>query len=103
MPYKLRFVQRFSQEGREQFLKIEKEFIKLEKENSAFPQGKRYLPITGKEPTNTLIWEAEFETLQTLNATFQTIISNDTHEQLLKEQIKFMQESYVEIYESIGE
>lgn len=58
---KLRFVQRFREEHRDKFLTYEAQFAKLERENSDFPKGRRYLAVTGREPTNTLIWECGSE------------------------------------------
>jgi len=99
MPYKLRFVQRIEQAKKAEFLELEKEFIKLEKSNSHLPQGKRYLPISGKEPTNTLIWECSFPTMEDLTAALNALSENSGHEELLQQQIPYMQDSYTEIYE----
>ena len=99
MTYKLRFVQKIDQSKKEEFLAVEREFMKLEKSNPQMPQGTRYLPVSGKEPTNTLIWECCFETLEELTAQLQAIYDNPEHEELLKRQIPFMQDSYTEIYE----
>jgi len=99
MPYKLRFVQKIDQAKKEEFLAVEREFMKFEKANPNMPQGTRYLPVSGKEPTNTLIWECGFDTLEELTAQFQAIYDNPIHDELLKKQIPYMQDSYAEIYE----
>ena len=99
MAYKLRFVQRIDQAKKNEFLAIEKEFIKFEQANPHMPQGTRYLPVSGKEPTNTLIWECSFDTLEKLTAQFQAIYNDPKHEELLQQQIPFMLDSYAEIYE----
>lgn len=98
MPYKLRFVQRISQENKEKFLELEREFINFEKKFN-MPQGKRYLPVSGLEPNNTLIWECEFETMELLLDQLNSIYTHPEHDRLLKLQIPFMQDSYTEIYE----
>ena len=99
MAYKLRFVQRIEQAKKNEFLALEKEFVKLEQSNPRMPQGTRYLPVSGKEPTNTLIWECLFDTLEELTAQLQAIYDAPAHEELLQKQIPFMRDSYAEIYE----
>ena len=99
MPYKLRFVQKIDQAKKDEFLAVEREFVKLEKSDPKMPQGTRFLPVSGKEPTNTLIWECMFDTLEELTAQLQAIYDNPKHDELLKQQIPFMQDSYAEIYE----
>lgn len=99
MAYKLRFVQRIDQAKKNEFLALEKEFIKFEQENPHMPQGLRYLPVSGKEPTNTLIWECEFDTMEKLTSQLQAIYDDPKHEALLQQQIPFMLDSYTEIYE----
>ena len=99
MAFKLRFVQKIDQAKKNEFLEIERKFMDFEKANPQMPQGRRYLPVTGKEPTNTLIWECEFETLEDVTAQLQAIYDHPEHEILLQQQIPFMQDSYAEIYE----
>lgn len=99
MPYKLRFVQNIDQKNKLEFLEIEMKFIEFEKNNPQLPKGKRYLPVSGRLPSNTLIWECEFETLAELTAQFEAIYDHPVHEELLKSQIPFMMDSYAEIYE----
>ena len=99
MPYKLRFVQTINQSHKNEFLTLEKQFMALEKSNPHMPQGRRFLPVSGKEPTNTLIWECEFETMEAVVTQLQAIYDDPKHEELLKQQIPYMQDSYTEIYE----
>ena len=96
--YKLRFVQKFERENQERFLEIEKKFIELEKQDSSMPKGKRYLPMMGKEPTNTLVWECEFEKLSDAMKALDSIELNETHTKLLNEQCCYMVETYNELY-----
>ena len=102
MAYLLRFVQRIDQAHKAEFLALEQEFVRFEREHD-MPQGRRYLPVSGMQPTNTLIWECEFPTMQELTAQLTAIYTHPEHERLLALQIPFMQESYTEIYETIGE
>ena len=99
MAYKLRFVQKIDQSKKNEFLEVERMFMAFEQANPHMPQGRRFLPVTGKEPTNTLIWECEFDTLEAVTAQLQAIYDNPEHEILLQQQIPFMQDSYAEIYE----
>lgn len=99
MAYKLRFVQKISQKDKEKFLEIERKFIEFERNNPSLPQGRRYLPVSGKESTNTLVWECTFGTLQELTEQFQRIYSNAEHEKLLQQQVLYMEDSFAEIYE----
>lgn len=101
MAYKLRFVQRFYKKDQELFLNLEKKFIELEKEDAQMPLGRRYLPVSAKEPTNTLIWEAEFPSLEAAAAALQTIEGNTAHSSLLEQQIGCMSETYTEIYKEL--
>ena len=101
MAYKLRFVQKIHQAKKNEFLEIERKFITFEKANPHMPQGRRFLPVTGKEPTNTLIWECEFDSLEAVTTQLQAIYDNPEHEMLLEQQIPFMQDSYTEIYEML--
>lgn len=97
MCYLLRLVQRINQAHQENFLALEKEFVRFEKEQG-MPQGRRYLPVTGLLPTNTLIWEYEFDTLEELTKHLNAIYAHPEHERLLDRQVSFMQDSYTEIY-----
>ena len=99
MAFKLRFVQKIDQAKKDEFLEIERKFIAFEKANPHMPQGRRFLPVSGKEPTNTLICECEFETLEAVTTQLQAIYDHPEHELLLQQQIPFMQDSYTEIYE----
>ena len=102
MAYKLRLVQRFQENKRKEFLELEEKFIQLEKQNPEFPKGKRYLPCTGREPGNTLIWECQFATLEEVLKTLAFLGSNPSHEELFQQQVRFFLESYVEIYQELA-
>lgn len=98
MPYKLRFVQKFVLAKAKEFLEVEKQFALFEGKYPEFPKGKRYLPLTGKEPANTLIWECDFETLEALYNTHQFLMNDNHHEDLFVVQAEFMLDAYTEIY-----
>lgn len=101
MGYKLRFVQRFMEEDRQEFLRLEREFARLEQEDAGFPQGRRYLPFTGREPSNTLLWECAFDKLEEAFAALDFLNADPRHEALYRLQSKLFLESYTEIYEEL--
>lgn len=101
MSYKLRFVQSFDKKDSERFLMLEQAFIQLEQENCGISPGKRFVPVAGRLPTNTLIWEAEFPTLENCTDMLKEIANNSDHDALLKEQIVYMRDAYVEIYQEL--
>ena len=77
---------------------MEKEFERLEAETPDFPKGTRYLPVTGREPSNTLIWESDFETLEAAQKALNTIMNDDRHEALFNKQAQYILGTYTEIY-----
>lgn len=103
MKYKLRFVQRFKQEYIREYLELEKEFERLEAETAEFPKGRRYLPVTGREPSNTLIWESDFDSLEAAQEGLNTLLKDDRHEELFKKQSRFILGTYTEIYKPYGD
>lgn len=101
MAWMLRFVQEYRADAPDAFLALERKFISLEQDSPGFPKGKRWLPVTGREPKNTLVWECEFPTLEAAAAALQFLENDDRHEDLLQEQIKYFVRSYTEIYRSM--
>jgi hypothetical protein len=98
MPYKLRFVQRFRQDKIKEYLELENKFVELEQENPEFPKGKRYLPYTGREPSNTLIWECDFDTLSAAEQTLAQLLADNRHEDLFQKQSEYILGTHTEIY-----
>lgn len=101
MSYKLRLVQRFQEGKRNEFLALEKMFIRLEAIDPGFPKGKRYLTYSGHEALNTLIWESEFPTVGEVHEALEYMKNNTGHEELFSQQADYFCESYVEIYQSL--
>jgi hypothetical protein len=101
MGYKLRFVQHFRQDKADEFIKLEKKFMELEKNNSLFPKGKRFTPYFGREALNTLIWESDFETLEEAVKANQFLKENILHKELYDQQVKYFINSYTEIYKKL--
>lgn len=96
--YKLRFVQHFKQEYVKEYLAMEKDFEKLEAEAPNFPKGRRYLPVTGREASNTLIWECDFDSLEAAQQALSTLMNDDRHEALFNQQSQYILKTYTEIY-----
>ncbi|WP_308639617.1 hypothetical protein [Paenibacillus silvisoli] len=103
MAYKLRFVQRFHAASREAFMELEQQFAKLERETAEFPKGRRYLPYSGREAMNTLIWECEFDSLEAAQQAVAFLEQDARHEELAKRQLPYFQDSYTEIYRLLEE
>lgn len=101
MVYKLRFIQYFNKSDTDAFWKWEKKFAELEEKTPELKAGKRYAPIMGREPTNTMIWEAEYDTIEEAVSVLKTLEHNSEHDELLKNQIKYMRDTYVEIYQQM--
>jgi hypothetical protein len=101
MAFKLRFVQKFQQANAKAFMALEAEFARLEREIPEFPKGKRWVPYLGRDPVNTLVWEAEFPTLQKAIEAKLFFEGDDRHEDLFAKQVVYFIESYVEIYSSV--
>lgn len=98
MVYKLRFVQTFDKKNEEAFWALEKKFMELEEKTPELKRGNRYVPMMGREPTNTLIWEAEYNSLEEAMNVIGLLENNDEHSELLQNQIVFMRDAYVELY-----
>ena len=99
MAYKLRFVQRFEASHAKEFLDLEQQFARLEKEAEEFPKGRRYRPYIGGQPTNTLVWECEFESLEGVAAVLKLLETDTRHDDLLQQQQKYIRDFYTEVYE----
>jgi hypothetical protein len=98
MSYKLRFVQHFRLEHAKEYLDLEKLFVDLEKKAEGFPKGTRYIPVTGREASNTLIWESEFDTLKDAQDALALISADNSHEELFQRQVPYIIDTYTEIY-----
>lgn len=103
MAYKLRFVQKFQESHRKEFLELEAQFLALEKRYPEFPKGKRYLPYATRESNNTFIWESEFPTLQKAQDVLSFLKTDPRHDELFTIQSKYFLDSYTEIYETLFE
>lgn len=99
MPYILRFVQRYRPEDREAFMNLEAQFAAMEKRRTDWLQGRRRQPYSGREPSNTLIWETELPMLAEVQQALARIAADPEHEELFRKQVPFMTDAYTEIDE----
>ena len=74
----LRLVQRFQHSKREEFIALEKEFAQLE-HRGILPRGERLMPILGRDPGNTIIWQRRFENLAEAEAALKLFEQSRTH------------------------
>jgi hypothetical protein len=96
----LRLVQRFQHSKREEFIALEKEFAQLE-HRGILPRGERLMPIAGREPGNTIVWQRRFESLAEAEAALKLFESNPEHTELANQQKHFFEGTWVEFYEIV--
>jgi hypothetical protein len=101
MVYKLRFVQTFDKRNEESFWFWERKFMELEEKTPELKVGKRYAPVMGRDATNTMVWEAEYDSLEEATHVLALLENNDEHDELLSRQIVYMRDAYVELYRQI--
>jgi len=101
MAYKMRFIQYFDKRDSRAFLDLERNFIELEKKTPEMKCGRRFVPVIGREPSNAMIWEADYDSMEEAAAALRIIEENAEHDELLDEQIKFMRDAYVEILKEL--
>jgi hypothetical protein len=101
MVYKMRFIQTFDKGAQAKFLELERNFIELEKRAPEMKCGRRFIPVISREATNTMVWEAEYDTMEEAVKALQAIEGNTEHDAYLDEQIQYMRDAYVEIYREL--
>jgi hypothetical protein len=72
--------------------------MELEEKTQELKVGKRYVPVMGREATNTLVWEAEYDSLDEAMNVLKLLENNQEHDDLLKSQIVYMRDAFVELY-----
>jgi hypothetical protein len=98
MSYILRLVQRYESSAAGAFLKLESEFKDLERRSPQFPQGKRYQLLSEGEPTNTLVWEGEFASLDEVQNALSKMADDPIHTALFEKQRPYIIDMRTEIY-----
>jgi len=99
MAFKVRLIQHFKPDMRQEFMELEKEFSLLEQTVVEFPKGKRLLVYSGREPDNTLIWECEFCDLQEVYKVLSYYQNDKRHDDLFQKQKPYILDTYTEIYQ----
>ena len=94
----LRLVQQFHPSKKQEFLELERQFVALE-ERGVLPKGERMMPIAGREPANTFIWQRRFDDLSAAEATLKLFDTNSEHTELAKKQLPCFTDAWVELYE----
>jgi hypothetical protein len=94
----LRLVQQFQHSKKEEFIALEKEFAQLE-HRGILPRGERLIPISSRDPANTIIWQRRFESLAEAEAALKLFESNPEHTDLANKQKHFFEGTWVEFYE----
>ena len=101
MSITLRVVQNYNIRHEKEFLELERSFAELERRRSDYVKGKRARPISGPEPTNTLIWESEFQSLKTANDWLAFLAEDAEHGRLFARQQPFFNSVRIEFYENL--
>ena len=98
MPYLLRFAQTFEPSAAQRFFELEAQFQALERCSPQFPQGRRAQMLSEGQPTNMLIWEGEFSSLQDVEDALRKLADDPTHTALFEKQQSLIVEMRTEIY-----
>jgi len=96
----MRLMQRFQPSKRAEFMDLEKKFAELEKK-AILPKGQRMTPVAAHEPGNTLIWEGCFTDLREAQKALRLFETNDDHVALFSQQGPFIENAWVEFYETL--
>ena len=98
----MRIIQQYDPAHESEFMTLEKKFAALEKERIDFPKGIRLQPVSGGEPTNTLIWQCEFPDINAAYKALDFFSGDETHEALFRQQVIFMKQVKIEFYKTLN-
>lgn len=96
----MRIIQRFQASKKQEFIALEKQFAALE-QRGVLPKGERMLPLAGREPGNTLIWQGRFSSLKAAHECLQQFEDSSEHTVLFAQQVQFFEDTWVEFYEAL--
>jgi hypothetical protein len=94
----MRLVQQFHPSEKAEFHALEKQFAELE-HRGLLPRGERLVPIAGREPANTIVWQCRFDSLRAAEAALKQIELSAEHTELARKQHPMFQQSWTELYE----
>jgi len=94
----MRLIQQFQPAQKKEFFELEKQFAELE-HRGILPRGERTVPISGREPANTIVCEFRFDSLAAAEKALKKIEDSPEHTDLAKKQHPMFQQNWVEFYE----
>jgi len=81
-------------------MELEKQFAALEHQGVLL-KGERLTPLASREPGNTLIWQARFPSLAAAEEALKSIASSAEHTRLFDQQKQYVDDTWVEFYETL--
>lgn len=97
----MRIIQRYDITRETEWMNLERQFSELEHKRSDYPKGRRLKPLAAAEPCNTLIWEAEFPTLDAAHAALALFAGDAAHEALLEKARPLFEQVRIEFLEKL--
>lgn len=97
----MRIIQRYDITREEEWMALERRFAALEHQRPDYPKGRRLKPLASTEPCNTLIWEAEFPTLDAAHAALAFFAGDAAHEALLEQARPLFEQVRIEFLEKL--
>ena len=101
MSVTMRILQQYDITQEKLFLELERKFAELERARDDYPNGRRMKPIAAADPTHTLVWECEFESLAAAEAALKLFATDDAHEELAAKQHPLFEKVRIEFYENL--
>ena len=101
MSVTMRIIQEYDITREDEFLALEAKFAELEAARDDYPKGKRLKPISASHPWNCLIWEGEFDDLDSARAAMDFFSGDDAHEKLFAKQQPMFRGVKIEFYENL--
>ena len=94
----MRLIQQYDPQHKAEFHALEKQFAELE-HRGLLPRGQRSVPISGREPANTIVWECRFDSLSDGENALKLMEDSPEHTELGQKQHHMFQQSWTEFYE----
>jgi hypothetical protein len=63
------------------------------------PKGERLTPISGRDPSNTVVWQGRFQHLAAAEEAMKLFDTNPEHTELAKKQGPYFEGCWVELFE----
>jgi hypothetical protein len=97
----MRIIQRYDVTRENEWMSLERQFATLERMRPDYPKGRRLKPLASTEACNTLIWEAEFPTLEAAHAALSFFAGDAAHEKLQERQRPLFEQTRIEFLEKL--